>query len=163
MKKCSVHTNGLLLAICLALVSSQVLGSSGEDISRIERKFEIRKLAKEDYQRADKRALQAAMSSPTLKDYIQNCIETKRNTFGIGKEFLDSMPESYVERYMRRVRSWEKDCKDHVMQRRSDVVNIIDELRSEFIEEELDHLLDSSREPEKKRKEIEAEIQKFSA
>ena len=159
-----VHVMVLLsiTALVFGLVPALAGAGAEDDAKRIERKFEIRKLAREIFDRADNRAKEAAKRSKTIqknnevwnKGIIICYKEATKALKAITKGELSAMR---VERI--RVQSLLLECLRGVQEGNPNA-DIIKELRDEFIGEELEALRDMIEAP--RRKELEEEIQELS-
>ena len=140
-----------------APIISSFAGSE-EDAARIERKFEIRELARQILERVDKRTEEAAKNSPTIQENnkvmlleINVCLEQSDQRLKVIREGNLSAETSQGLLLECIEVATDKNPNDE----------ILDELREEFINEEIEALRDSLEEP--KRKELEKEIRELSA
>ncbi len=159
----------LAIAVSIAVFSPSFSAIAGnkEDAARIERKFEIRKLAREIYKKADKRATEAAKQSPTYQENnkktvkaIQKChVQANVLIKALESPSLTSLRFRELSSKVEEILNGPDGCTFKAIKRNPNA-QIIRELRDEFIDEELERLRGTLE--NMKRKELESEIRKLS-
>ena len=158
------------ITVALAALTPAVpsIAESEEDAERIEMKFEVRKLAREIFDRADKRAKEAAKLSESIQKNNDVMTRQLEECMAISKQALDKLDRTTSPRRKDELlgkSKWALSQEPNGCIRMAFDANpnseIIDELREDFIEEELEALRDTFEEP--RRKELESEIQGLSA
>lgn len=156
------------MAASLGSVSTSVAADPKKDAARIERKFEIRKLARDIFDRASTRAEKAAEASPTIQANndammarLSECNALAEDAMTKADEVADSLTKRDLLRQARVILDIEdpNSCIRLAIDANPNG-EIIDELRDEFIAEEIDRLRDTL--DKRKRKELEAEIRALS-
>lgn len=168
MRKICVVLLLSFVAASLGPVSIPVAAGPKEDAARIERKFEIRKLAREIFDRASTRAKEAARASPTIQANndamiarLNECHALANDAITKADKLAHSLAKKNLLRQARAILDIENanSCIRLALDANPNA-GIIDELRDEFIAEEIDQLHDTLDKP--KRKALEAEIRELS-
>jgi len=157
--------------LSIALMSMTPIGfavaDTTEDAARIERKFQIRELAREIFDRADNRAREAAKNSPTIQRNNEEMSDKIDECSDLANELIEASKNAELPLYQRRELLEEarhalvgnRGCVSMAIQSNPNK-GIIEELRNDFIEEELDRLNSTMEEP--KLQDLRLEIQGIS-
>ena len=168
MNKAYVTVLLSVLALYLGLAPALVSANTEDDVARIERKFEIRKIAQEIWERADERTKKAAKQSKTIQENNERMIKQLDECMKISNQTLDELektPPSLLKDKLLKKSNWalsqEPDgCMGKAFSENPNS-EIINEVRDEFIEEELEALRDTLE--DQKWKELESKIRELSA
>lgn len=164
MKKTQSAVLLVVMAIGLGLFSVPTVTSNEEnapgikkDAARIERKFEIRNLARQIFNKADRREREAAENSPTVRKNNEDMMKELDKCFADADGRLGAVRRGKLSAY--EARRLLDSCMNSAIKKNPNG-RIISELRDEFVEEELKSLRDSME--EQGRRDLREEIRGLS-
>ena len=167
MNKAHVTVLLSVLILSLGLAPAPVSAGSEDDAARIEKKFEIRKMAQEIWESSDKRTKEAAKQSKTIQKNNEKMVKQLDECMKLSNRALDEFektPPSLLKDKLLKQSNWALSQEPDGCMGKAFCANpnseIINEVRNEFIEEELEALRDTLE--DQKWKEQESEIRELS-
>ena len=154
----------IAMTVGLHIPSASAIAGNDDDIARVERKAELRKLAREIYDRANKRAKDAVLKSSVGKKFRAEVMKAFNDCISTAKTMMKASEQHGISNYRRRTllnraESILMSCPNKIKMP-PEIKSLIAELRGEFIAEELERLQNKLDKP--KQNELNEELRKLS-